>query len=369
MSDLYVRARVAERDVDIAFSVAAGEVLAVLGPNGAGKSTVLHVIAGLLRPDGGVVRLGQRILTDTAAGVSVPTHRRRVGLLLQDPLLFPHLSVAANVAFAPRSTRRGRRAAQAGARHWLQQLDAMELADRKPRQLSGGQAQRVAIARALAGEPAALLLDEPMAGLDVTAAAALRGVLRRVLAADGRCAVLVTHDILDVLTLADRVLVIEGGRVIEAGPAAAVLGAPRSVFGARLAGLNLVTGIAEPGGAVRSPEGRRWYGRPDPAVVPGGAAVAVFSPAAVSVFTEPPKGSPRNVVEVVVDELAALGSAIRLRAETQDPATPGIAADLTPDAAAELGLSPGSRVWFTVKAQEVALYPAGRGSAGAGDRC
>ncbi|HKV19942.1 MAG TPA: ATP-binding cassette domain-containing protein, partial [Mycobacterium sp.] len=140
-------------------------MLAILGPNGAGKSTVLHAIAGLVRPDPGVVRLGDRTLTDSAAGVFVPTHARRVGMLLQDALLFPHLSVAANVAFAPRSDhrRRHRRDARATAAHWLTQVDASELADRMPRQLSGGQAQRVALARALAAEPDVLLLDEPLA--------------------------------------------------------------------------------------------------------------------------------------------------------------------------------------------------------------
>src|SRR5271156_1668737 len=168
MSELQLRAVVADRSLDVEFSVSAGEVLAVLGPNGAGKSTALHVIAGLVSPDEGVVRLGDRVLTDTAAGIDVATHDRRVGLLLQDPLLFPHMSVAANVAFGmPRSPRAQEKAQKrAAARRWLRELDAEEFADRKPRQLSGGQAQRVAIARALAAEPDVLLLDEPLAGLD-----------------------------------------------------------------------------------------------------------------------------------------------------------------------------------------------------------
>src|SRR6202023_436863 len=146
MSELRLRAVVADRELEVEFSVSAGEVLAVLGPNGAGKSTALHVIAGLLRPNEGVVRLGDRVLTDTAAGVHVATHDRRVGLLLQDPLLFPHLSATGNVAFAPRSSR-------ATAAHWLAEVDAAELADRMPRQLSGGQAQRVALARGPAARP------------------------------------------------------------------------------------------------------------------------------------------------------------------------------------------------------------------------
>ena len=170
MAELHVAATVAARRFDVEFDVAAGEVLAVLGPNGAGKSTALHVIAGLLRPDTGVVRVGGRTLTDTAAGIQVATHDRRVGLLLQDPLLFPHLSVQANVEFAPRSRGAGRARARAAAERWLGEVGVSDLAGRKPGQLSGGQAQRVAIARALAAEPEVLLLDEPLAGLDVAVA-------------------------------------------------------------------------------------------------------------------------------------------------------------------------------------------------------
>src|ERR1700744_4642702 len=167
MSELQLRAVVGDRGLDVAFSVPAGEVLAVLGPNGAGKSTALHVIAGLGHPATGLVQLGDRVLTDTIAGVDVATHDRRVGLLLQDPLLFPHLSVAANVAFGPRSRRGLFRfpgsSEKSAALHWLREADAEQFADRKPRHLSGGQAQRVAIARALAAQPDVLLLDEPLA--------------------------------------------------------------------------------------------------------------------------------------------------------------------------------------------------------------
>src|ERR1700756_5937593 len=149
MTGVALRTVVERRSVDIEFDIAAGEVLAVLGPNGAGKSTALHVIAGLVRPDQGVVRLGDRVLTDTAAGVHVATHDRRVGLLLQDPLLFPHMSVAANVAFGPHSRRRLSRSARAEQRatalRWLREVGAEQFADRKLRQLSGGQAQRGAI--------------------------------------------------------------------------------------------------------------------------------------------------------------------------------------------------------------------------------
>ena len=350
MTDVSVRAIVENRGVDIEFAVAAGEVLAVLGPNGAGKSTALHVIAGLVRPDAGVVRVGDRVLTDTSTGTHVATHDRRVGLLLQDPLLFPHLSVAANVAFSPRSSR-------ADAARWLAEVEAADLADRMPRQLSGGQAQRVALARALAAEPDVLLLDEPMAGLDVGVAAAMRKLLRRVLVRDGRSAVLITHDLVDVLTLADRVLILEAGRIAETGSTAAVLAAPRSQFGARFAGVNLVAGIAGPDGVLTTQSGTVWHGVPGPDTVAGRPTVALFSPAAVAVYRDKPHGSPRNTVEVTVAELDSRGPAIRVRAEEQPDGAPGLAADITADSAAELRLTPGERVYFSVKAQEVTLLP------------
>ena len=358
MTDMHVRAVVVHRGVDVEFSIAAGEVLAVLGPNGAGKSTALHVIAGLVRPDTGIVRLGDRVLTDTESGVFVPTHARRVGLLLQDALLFPHLDVAANVAFAPRSghAKRPRREARATAAHWLDQVDAAGFADRMPRQLSGGQAQRVALARALAADPDVLLLDEPLAGLDVSTATAMRKLLRHTLSRDGRSAVLITHDVLDVLTLADRVLVLESGRVVETGSAASVLAAPRSHFGARFAGVNLVSGTAGPHGVLTTEWGTAWHGTPAADLVEGQAAVAVFPPAAVAVYRDKPHGSPRNTVEVVVAELDSRGSALRVRADEQPDGAPGLAADITAESAAELRVTPGERVYFTVKAQEVAIH-------------
>jgi molybdate transport system ATP-binding protein len=363
MSGLQLRAIVADRNLDVEFSVSAGEVLAVLGPNGAGKSTALHVVAGLVHPDTGLVRLGDRVLTDTATGVNVATHDRRVGLLLQDPLLFPHMSVAANVAFGPHSRRAmfgpGRAQERATALRWLREVDAEQFADRKPRQLSGGQAQRVAIARALAAEPEVLLLDEPLTGLDVAAAAAVRAVLRNVVSHSGCAVILITHDLLDVFTLADRVLVVEAGRIAEIGPVADVLGAPHSSFGARIAGVNLVNGIIGADGSLLTSSGTRLYGSPATDPVPAGqGAIAVFAPTAVSVYQERAHGSPRNTLEVTVAELDTRGSAVVVRGHEQPDGAPGLSADITVDAAAELRLTPGERVWFSIKAHEVSLYPA-----------
>jgi molybdate transport system ATP-binding protein len=342
---------VAERGLDLAFDVADGETLAVLGPNGSGKSTALGVTAGLVAPEPGRVVLDGRVLTDVGPGrpgTWVPPHARRTALLGQEPLLFPHLDALENVAFGPRSTGTSRGAARRDAQRWLDEVGVGELAARRPVQLSGGQAQRVAVARALAAEPALLLLDEPMAALDVAVLPALRQTLRRVLA--DRTAVVVTHDPLDALLLADRVVVLEEGRVVEEGPSSSVLSRPRSRFAARLAGLNLVAGVWRDG-CVETADGLRVHGLVEgepPA--PGERAIATFRPSAVAVFREPVEGSPRNAFDVTLTEIEPLADLIRVHAGT-------LHADVTVQAAAELALEAGLVVTFSVKATEVAVYP------------
>jgi molybdate transport system ATP-binding protein len=365
--DAHVVVRRASFTLDVALQAAPGEVLAVLGPNGAGKSTLLGVLAGLLRPDAGHVRLGETTVADPAAGVHVPPHRRGVGLLAQQPLLFPHLTALGNVAFGPRAHGVPRREADRRARELLAAVDAAELADRRPDRMSGGQQQRVALARALAPRPDLLLLDEPLAALDVDATPAMRALLRRVVRAAGQTAVLVTHSALDALVLADRVVVLTGGRVVEEGPAREVLARPRSSFTARIAGLDLVPGIACPGG-LRTSDGTVVAGR-DGGLAEGEPAVAVFPPSAVAVFAERPHGSPRNVLAVRVAAIEPHGDVVRLRAAAV-PGGPawvdGLAADVTPAAVAELGAEPGAQLWFAVKATEVAIHAAGRQDGGGG---
>lgn len=358
MPDLEMSATVSGRGLEVKFCVPAGEVLAVLGPNGAGKSTTGAVLAGLLHADRAVVRVGDRTLTDTTRGVAVPAHRRRVGLLAQDPLLFPHLTVLGNVMFAAPARARSR----SHARRLLDRIGVGDLADRRPATLSGGQAQRVALARALAAEPDALVLDEPLAGLDVATAASMRCVLRDVLTDGGRPAVLITHDLLDVLGLATRVIVLESGRITETGRVVDVLSAPRSRFGARIAGVNLVRGVACGPGALRTAlAGQTWHGLAAEPLAAGDEAVAVFRPGSVAVYRERPSGSPRNAVQVPITGLEISGSVVRVRAAEQADGGPGLAADVTPEAFAELALAVGEQVWFTVKTQEVGLH-AGRRS-------
>lgn len=347
------QAAVAVRDFDVALNVAPGETVAVMGPNGAGKSTLLSSIAGLLAPDSGRAELNGRVLfhLDAARRRWTPPHSRGAALLAQEPLLFPHLNALDNVAFGPRSTGARKNEANRQARHWLAEVEAADLAVRRPAELSGGQAQRVAVARALAADPALLLLDEPLAALDIHSAPLLRRLLKRVLA--GRQAIIVTHDVLDALMLADRVVILEAGRIVEEGPTRQVLQRPRSVFAAGLAGLNFLPGTLTAGG-LRTGAGLEVAGHseePGPVHEPGGPGVAVFPPSAVSVFLTDAHGSPRNSFPVTVTDLEPHGDQIRVRAG-------GLAADITPAASADLGLAPGMTVHFVVKAAAISVYEA-----------
>jgi molybdate transport system ATP-binding protein len=342
---------VEDRGFDVELTVAEGETVAVLGPNGAGKSTLLALIAGLLRPDHGTARLGDRVLFDVdgrGRGPTLRPHERGVSMLAQDSLLFPHLSALDNVAFGPRSAGVPRREAGRRAADWLARVDATALADRRPAQLSGGQAQRIAVARALAAGPDLLLLDEPMAALDVSVAPALRRTLRDVLA--DRTAVVVTHDVLDAFTLADRVVVLEGGRVVDAGPTRAVLERPSTPFAAGLAGLDLLTGTAH-GGGVRLDDGTLLVARSADALPSGAAAAVAVRPSAVRVTTGAAPGptSPENVLDLVVTDLEPRGDVVRVRAG-------GVSADVLPAVVATLDLVPGSLVRFSFDAGDAVAY-------------
>ena len=356
-------ARVDSRGFDVELELADGERLAVLGPNGAGKSTLLSILAGTLRPDQGRAALDGAVLFDvgrsrTGRGRSrwLAPHSRRVALLAQDPLLFPHLSVRDNVAFGPRATGEPRASAGRIADHWLAEVEADRLADHRPGQLSGGQAQRVAVARAVATDPRLLLLDEPLAALDITAAPLLRRVLRAVLA--DRTAVTVTHDLLDAVLLSDRVLVLDQGHVVESGPTARVLRHPTTPFTARLAGLNLVTGrtrSADPAQLQPGRGGPLVDGIARAPLVAGDPATAVFSPTAISVHTVEPHGSPRNLFAVTITELEPRGDHVRLRAVTGSGEL--LSADVTTAAVGELDLDPGRPAWYAVKATAVSIHP------------
>jgi molybdate transport system ATP-binding protein len=335
--------------LEAALGVAAGEVLALLGPNGAGKSTALRALAGLLPLDGGRIALGGAVLDDPARNAFVPPERREIGVVFQDYLLFPHLSTLDNVAFGLRCRGERRGSARASAAAWLDRVGLAGLHAHRPRQLSGGQAQRVALARALAVHPRLLLLDEPLAALDAHTRPEVRAELRRHLADHDGATVLVTHDPLDAMVLADRIVVLEHGGVVQRGDGAEITRRPRTPYVARLVGLNLHRGVAD-GHAVTLDGGAVLFA----ADAVQGPAFVAFSPAAVALFRARPDGSPRNLWPARVDGLERHGDNLRVHLDGAVPA----AADVTPAAAAELDLAMGAAVWAAVKATETHAYPA-----------
>lgn len=400
--------------LDASVTVAPGETLALLGPNGSGKSTMLAVIAGLLAPDQGSVSVDGRVLTEvpqSGGGRSgggrmtvVPAHRRRIGLLGQDPLLFPHLNALENVAFGLRSHGRlrsnGMNAAEARERasEWLAAVGMREFAARKPAELSGGQQQRVAIARVLATEPEVLLFDEPMAALDVQNASLVRTLLRECLASrisathtgiDGRpptapATIVVTHDVVDAMVLADRVAIMDAGRIIDSGDVARVLGEPINQFAATLVGLNVLHGIVETRELVRLADGRSFavdavVDAVD--VVPAvGAEVSVaFPPSAVTLRRES-RGADAAVAAAAATATATAGpTASESTASAPshpnewhptvdflEPGLRGIRVTLLGDtvvaetAAADLlahDITPGDRIVASVAASQITVYP------------
>jgi molybdate transport system ATP-binding protein len=330
-------------------AVGTGELVVLLGPNGAGKTTLLRALAGLLALDRGRVVLDGAVLEDTATGTWVPTERRPIGFVFQDYLLFPHLSALENVAFGLRSRGVGRAEARRRAGAWLERVGLAGHAGARPRALSGGQAQRVALARALVSEPRLLLLDEPLAALDAATRAEVRRDLRRHLAGFDGTRLLVTHDPLEAMALADRLVVLEGGRVTQTGSPAQVSQRPRSGYVAELVGVNLYRGRAD-GAAVELAEGGRLIAAGDHR----GEVFAAVHPRAVALHRRVPEGTPRNVLPGTAETVDVVGDRVRVRVAGQVP----IVAEVTPAAVGELRLADGGPVWASVKATEVTVYPA-----------
>ncbi|MFF8838016.1 ABC transporter permease [Streptomyces sp. NPDC015130] len=323
-----------------------GTTIAVVGPNGAGKTTLLRALLGLTPRAHATLRLGGTDVT------GLPPHRRRVAWVPQDGALFPHLSALSNTAYGLRAHGVPRAEARRTAQAWLDRLGVGHLSHRRPAQLSGGQAQRVALARALAARPRLLLLDEPLAALDQTTRAHVRHTLRRHLAGFGGVCLIVTHDPVEAVSLADRVLVLEDGRTLQDASPGEVSRHPRSPWVARMLGSNAWPGAATAEGLALDGGGTLVAAEPPP---PGTRALAVIAPEAVAVHREKPGGSPRNVWPGTVREITASGS--RLRVLVTSDRAPDLVAEITPQAAAELGLADGVPVWTGVKATEVTVVP------------
>ena len=347
--DASVRLTLGPLDLDMELAIDEDEVVALLGPNGAGKTTLLRAVAGLVPFRSGHVRLDGKVLEDTATGQYVPTERRPIGFVFQDYLLFPHLSVLDNVAFGLRSHGMSRGHAAETAIQWLDRVGLKAYSRAKPAELSGGQRQRVALARALAPDPRLLLLDEPLSALDVTTRAEVRRDLKHHLASFEGIRLLVTHDPLEAVALADRLIVMEGGRLVQTGTSAEVTERPRSQYVADLVGVNLLRGEADHG-SVRIPGGPVVAA----AAAESGEVFAVIHPRAVAIHRGRPEGSPRNVWPGKASNIELMGNRVRVRIDGDVP----LVAEVTPAALKELDLVEGGEVWLSFKATDVMVYPA-----------
>ena len=416
---VHVAGTVSERGWNVDAALRPGLVTAVVGHNGAGKSTLAQVIAGTLRLDSGRAQIGERVVDDAAT--FVPARRRGVAMVSQAPRIFTHMSVLANVAFPLRVRGVGRAEARAAALDQLRAVGIADLAHRRASDLSGGQAARVAIARALVFRPEVLILDEPTAALDVEATAQVSAVLRERLMGAGITTLLVSHDIAEVLALASHMIIMGEGRVVEEGSPARVLASPSSVFAARLAGLNIVTGpaVARPGlVGVRVGEGTLWAAADSPEsetetagaghgdaargadaeaapgagggsgvggadaargadaeAAPGAgcpepipssragepARVALtFPPEAVALSREESHASPRSVLPGVVAGIDVDGSLVSVRVALAGGVS--VTARVTASAWADLGLGVGDTLWASVKATQVRAIRVAAGS-------
>jgi len=343
-----IHLRLGTLDLAVALQAEPGEVVAVLGPNGAGKTTLLRAIAGLTQIANGSVVLDGVVLEDTATRTYVPTERRPIGVVFQNYLLFPHLSALDNVAFGLHARGRGRDA-NTVARGWLERMELAGYENAKPAALSGGQAQRVALARALATDPRLLLLDEPLAALDASTRVSVRRDLKRALSQFEGIRILVTHDPLEAIALADRLVILEGGRILQSGTAAEVTQRPRSRYVADLVGVNLMRGRAggghiaiEGGGTLTAMDGT------------DGEVFAVVHPRNVALYRSQPEGTPRNVWPGRITAVDQQGD--RVRVSVAGP--PTLVAEVTPASVRELHLAEGGEVWVSLKAAEVEVYPA-----------
>jgi molybdate transport system ATP-binding protein len=348
MLDADIQLSLSRLNLDVAFTVASGEVLALLGPNGSGKSTTLRAVAGLLTLTGGRVVLDGTVLEDPAQRTRVPPEKRPISLMFQDYLLFPHLSAVENVAFGLRSRGTGKKTAREKASQTMARLGLDGLAEAKPGSMSGGQQQRVAMARALVTDPKLLLLDEPLAALDVSTKTDVRRLLREVLRQSSAANILVTHDLLDAVALSDRMVVIQDGAIVQTGTPAEVTARPRSRYVADLTGVNLLHGTAH--STLLDVDGGGQLTCADSAT---GATLAIIAPAAVSVSRQQPEGQQPNTWLGQIAAVDLMGDRVRVRIDGAPPIT----AEVPPAAVDELKLDDGGELWASVDPATITVYP------------
>ncbi len=348
--------------LDALLEVEAGQTVVVLGPNGAGKSTLVEALAGLLRIEEGEILLDHSILERPRDGIHVAPRHRPVGVMFQGLWLFPGLTVRDNVAYGRWARGEPWRLARSAVQDLLDVLGVADLAERLPAQLSGGEAQRVALARALAVEPRLLLLDEPLSALDVETRARTRGFLQRVLGEFPGVRLMVTHDPLEARLFADHIVVLEGGRVAQAGPADEVRRRPRTPFVATLAGANLLEGrLSREAGRTRLVCGDLEFEVARIADGTGADALATVRPAAVSLYRDKPApsldkqrlGKQRpNVWAAQVEAIELEGDHVRVLLDRPQ----GFRAELPADEIHLPDFAPGTRIWASVRPENVAVY-------------
>jgi molybdate transport system ATP-binding protein len=343
-----IRLRLSRLNLDATFTVAAGEVLALLGPNGSGKSTTLRALVGLLPLSGGRVVLDGTVLEDPARRVRIAPEKRPIALMFQDYLLFPHMSALENVAFGLRCRGTDKKTAREKAAAALARLGLDEVVEAKPGAMSGGQQQRVAMARALVTDPRLLLLDEPLAALDVSIKTNVRRLLRDVLSKSNAANVLVTHDLLDAVALGDRMIVIENGEVVQTGTPAEVTARPRSPYVADLTGVNLLRGTVR--GTLLELDGG---GQLSCAAATAGPVFAVIAPARVSVSRHRPERQEENTWPGQISAVDLMGDRVRVRID----GTPAITAEVQPAVVDELKLDDGGGIWASVSPSDISVYP------------
>jgi molybdate transport system ATP-binding protein len=329
--------------------------VALLGPNGSGKTTFVRSLAGLIDVPDGKIEVDGVSWLDRPGGVDLPPQQRSVGVVFQDQSLFPHMSAAANVAYGLRSRGASRHGSERAAVEWLGRFGSAHLAGRLARSLSGGEAQKVALARALILEPRLLLLDEPLASLDVESRADARHFLGTALRDFEGVKIIVTHDPVDAFALADELAIMEGGRIVQVGPASEIGLRPRSRYAASVAGVNLLRGIL----SERDGFSLLTAGDADLFVlsddVPSGEEVfATFAANAVTLSRRRPHGSARNVFPVTVRRVESEGGRARVALGGRVPMT----AEVTTRSVDEFGIRPGTEMWAAIKATEIRVYQA-----------
>ena len=349
--DAHLLKRLGTLQLDVELSPLPGQTVALLGPNGAGKSTVLRCLAGLLELDGGFITQDGRVLDEPETRTFVEPDDRAVGMMFQDYLLFAHLDVADNVAFGLRANGVSKRESRRTAMTLLADVGLESMASVAVTSLSGGQAQRVALVRALATKPKLLLLDEPLAALDAGTRVDVRRELRTRLGSFAGVSIIVTHDPVDAFALADTVLVLDAGTVIQQGTLAELAARPANRYVAELVGVNLIEGAVAAGRFTSSNGVAINVGD---VAHPDGPAVVTIRPQAVSLYASMPSGSPRNVWRCRVVELDVQGSRVRVRLG----GTIDLIAEVTIEALQSVDISVGAEVWATAKATDVQMNPA-----------